>query len=338
MARRSPVLLANPRRRAAALAAAAVLLLAGYYLAVLAPLSARQQRLWKEARELELQLQVATRARAQLDAARQAREQAAARFQELAGRIPRPDDLPRVMGFVQELATSRGLEVLQVRHSLQGTTAQPTGGRIDLEAQGTYGGVLALARALEARFPALRFGGVTVEEPPAQSQPEQASPQPSQTSQPSSQQPPRQPPQAAPGRPARPGSDRVRATVSFTVPVRPGTPGQPGRAEEVAWRSPPVTVASVPRDNPFRPALRLASSQRRQPQPARLEPAAWVTGVVLSSRGSFAVLRWGDRSHLVRRGDEVGPMRIVHVDSAGVVALVGGRLMRIPLGQSPAQT
>lgn len=302
---RLPSPLASTRGRVLTYSLGLLALLIGYYLAVLGPLWARSQGALREVRKLEQELQALSRARQELASATQAKEAAFRRYEQLAARVLQADDLPRAVGFVQQLAAARDLQVQNVRHTLQGPSGAATSVRLDLDVQGPYGGVLALAEALESHFPALRFVGMALE---------------------GSGEAPVDRDLAGQG---LPGSLGVRAALSFTVPLRPSADGS--GAPDVAWNAPEVTAVRVGRDNPFRPSLTPASIASRQPEAMLQALQARVTGVVLGARGPVAVLRLADRSHVVRPGDRLGPLKVVRIDAGGVVAELQGRRLEIPL-------
>lgn len=303
---RLPSPLASTRGRVLTYSLGLLVLLIGYYLAVLGPLWARSQGALREVHKLERELQALGRARQELAAATEARDAARRRYEQLAARVLQPDDLPRAVGFVQQLAAVRDLQVQNVRHTLQGPPGSATSVRLDLDVQGPYGGVLALAEALESHFPALKFVGMALEGSVGQAPVDRRL---------SSQE--------------LPGSPGVRASLSFTVPLRQSVDGS--GVPEVAWSAPQVTAAPVRRDNPFRPSLVPTRAAAAQAEAVLQGLQARVTGVVLGAQGPLAVLRLADRSHVVRPGDQVGPLKVVRVDAGGVLAELQGRRLEIPL-------
>lgn len=303
---RLPSPLASSRGRVVTYSLALLVATTGYYLAVLGPMWARSEGTIRELRKLEQELQALGRARQELGSATEARDAARRRYEQVAARVLRADDLPRAVGFVQQLAEARNLQVVNVRHTLQGPAAAATAARLDVDLQGPYGGVLALAEALEAHFPAIEFVGLVLEASAPQSQAVRS-----------------------PSGEGAPGSPRVRAALSFTVPLRPPSEGSGDLA--VAWVAPAVSAVRLPRDNPFQPALPLAALAEPQPEAVVQALEARVTGVALGSEGPLAILRLANRSHVVRPGDRVGPLRVLRVEAVGVIAELDGRQLQIPL-------
>lgn len=324
-----PPSLASSRGRSVLYSVALVVAVAGYYFAVLGPMWARSEGAIRQVRKLEQELQALGRVRQELATATEARDTARKRYEQVATQVLRPDDLPRAVGFVQQLAEARRLQVLNVRHALQGPPAGATAARLDVDLQGPYGGVLALAEALEAQFPAIEFVGLVLEA----SGGEAAEAPPPATGETAGGRAPSAG-QVAAGADGAAGSARVRGTVSFTVPVRPPAAGSSLAA--VAWSAPAVSPVRIPPEDPFRPARPLPVRAAELPKKVTAESVpAQVTGVAVGPQGALAVLRLENRSHLVRPGDRVGRLRVLRVDTAGVVAEWDGESVFIPLRRSP---